>query len=887
MSLFSRILNALRGDRLNRELDEEFEAHIAEAIARGRDPGEARRAFGSVLRQREASRDARLSIWLDSLRADIVFGWRQLRRHKIASGAAILSLALAIGACTSAFRLIDALLLRPLPVTDPDRLHVVLFAGTAITGYPMVSDSSSYPMFERMRDSLSSQADVVAVSYMDRPDVSFGAPQDIERVYLQYVSGRMFPLFGLRPAAGSLLTGEDDLTPGAHPYAVLSYDFWKRRFGRDPAIVGRTFRRGDTLFQIIGVAPEGFTGTETGSMTEVFVPMMMKTSSTLGSPNNFWLRTFVKLKPGVNREPVYQRLRALFHDIQVERAKTSPNPSQRQLDTYFSQKLLLEPAAGGRSNLQRDLRQPLGILAVLVALVLLIASANVANLMTARAAARNREMALRVSIGAGRRRLLQLLMVESAWIALLASVAGALFAWWAAPFVVGLINPPNDPARLELSADWRVLAFGVALTLTVTLLFGLTPALRASAIKPAAALKGGDDPHSRHRLMHGLILAQVAFCFLVLFVAGLFIGTFNRLGNQPTGFSADRILNLETVTRNPQPAAYWDEVASRLRAVPGVERVATTTWPMMIGESGIGAVALPGAVPPIPFVDFISVSPGWVETMKIALLDGREFRDGDLNPGVALVNQAFVKQYFENGSPVGKWVERIDSKQQRVRLQVVGLIADARSRDNRRVPIRPTVYVPLRSADAQGLPQPRARGTFVVRTAAADSLSLASALRDVVTRTRPEFHVDSVRTQQEIGLAPMLRERLLAMLAAFFAVVALALAGVGLFGVLDYSVAQRTREIGIRMAIGARAGDIARNVTATLLMTVSAGAVLGVLLGTASARYVKSLLFGVQIVDPRSFAIPAISLLVITLVAAIRPVSRAVRTDPANVLRAD
>jgi putative ABC transport system permease protein len=291
-----------------------------------------------------------------------------------------------------------------------------------------------------------------------------------------------------------------------------------------------------------------------------------------------------------------------------------------------------------------------------VALVLLIACANVANLMTAQAAARAREMALRISIGAGRWRLVQLVLVESVWIAFLATAIGALFAWWSAPFIVGMINSPDNPARLALPADWRVLGFGLALALGVTFLFGLAPALRASAVKPVSALRGGEDPHSRRRLMHALIALQVAFCFVVHLAAGLFVATFDRLSHQPTGFSAQRILNLEALTHRPQPPAIWDQVAEHLRAVPGVERVALAGWPLMSGESWVSDIAINGAPPSEVYSDFLSVSPGWVEEMRIPLIDGRDFRATDTNPTAAIVNDAFVKQYLGGENPIGEVV---------------------------------------------------------------------------------------------------------------------------------------------------------------------------------------------------------------------------------------
>jgi ABC-type antimicrobial peptide transport system permease subunit len=301
----------------------------------------------------------------------------------------------------------------------------------------------------------------------------------------------MFRTFGLRPKAGRLLNENDDLAPGAHPYGVLSYDYWTRRFGRDPKVVGRTFRVGNDVYEVAGVVEERFTGTETGWVTDVFVPMAMKNPRTLASLNNFWLRILLQLKPGVAPEPVQDRLRATFRSIQEERVKGFPALSKRDRERFFSEKLSIERAAAGRSNLQRQYRQALVVIGLFVLLVLLIACANVANLMVAQAAARAREMALRVSIGAGRWRLVQLVMIESAWLAFLGTAVGGIFAWWSAPFIVGVINPPAYEARLILPADWRVMGFALSLACGVMFLFGLVPALRASAVRPASALRGG------------------------------------------------------------------------------------------------------------------------------------------------------------------------------------------------------------------------------------------------------------------------------------------------------------------------------------------------------------------------------------------------------------
>src|SRR3984893_4528068 len=275
MSLLSRIANVFRGRGLSREIDDEMQSHIEEAIEHGRDPSEARRAFGSVVRQREESRDIRLLPWLDSLRADAVFGWRQLKKKKVTSAAAILSLALAIGACTSAFRLIDALLLRPLPVANPDRLYAMLCRGMGPDGTIRASDSNEYPQFRQMRAAVKDQAELIAVSWTERTDLTYASDNEMEKAYQQYVSGWMFGSFGLRPALGRLLTEDDDLEPRAHPYAVLSYDYWRHRFGQDPNVIGRTFRMGSDSYEIVGVAEKRFTGTDPGTVTDLFIPTMM------------------------------------------------------------------------------------------------------------------------------------------------------------------------------------------------------------------------------------------------------------------------------------------------------------------------------------------------------------------------------------------------------------------------------------------------------------------------------------------------------------------------------------------------------------------------------------------------------------------------------------
>ena len=804
-----------------------------------------------------------------------MFGWRQLKKHKVSSAAAILSLGLAAGACTSAFRLIEALLLRPMPVAEPDRLYAMFTQGYDPGGNLRLGESNEYPQFLVMRASVKDDAELIAAGYAERTELTYRSDQEIEKVNRQFVSGWMFDSFGLKPALGRLLTEGDDLKPRSHPYAVLSYDYWARRFGRDPGILGRTFRMDDDLYQVVGVGPRGFSGTEPGTMTDVFLPAMMYAGATHDDWG--WIRTYVFMRPGGSVENVRSRLQAVYGAVQGERAKGFAGWPKKRLENFLNQKVLVLPAAAGLSYIRKEYSKPLSVLAVLVGLVLLIACANVANLLTGQAAARAREMALRVSIGAGRARLVQLVLVESALLALLANAAGAAFAWWSAPYVVASINPPDNPARLDLPADWRVLGFGLALTIVVTFLFGVMPALRASATRPASALRGGEYAHAKRKLMHGLIAAQAAFCCLVLFVAGLLVTSFRHITDQPTGFAAERLLALD-VTANPkQGAVVWEQVAGHLRELPGVEQVAIAGWPLLSGNGSNGFISINGAVMGDRLAYFLNVSPGWLEAMKIPLLDGRDFRPEDVDPGAAIVNQAFAREYFGGANPIGRRFGRGT-----IPMRVVGVVRDARYRIMRE-PITPTAYIPFRSAGDKA----PGHATILVRTASGNPLAMAGMLRREVSRARPEFRVSNLRTQEEINRSQTVRERLLANLASFFALVALLLAGVGLYGMLDYSVLQRRREIGIRVAVGAPALRLARIVVSDVLAMVTAGALAGSILGLAAGRYIESLLYEVKATDPGILAGASAMLCATALIAAIAPVVRTIRTDPMTVLRVD
>ena len=817
------------------------------------------------------------------LRADLVFGWRQLLKRKVTTAAAILSLALAIGACTSAFRLIDALFLRPLPVAHADHLYVLSRQGPIKDDQMFNWDTFAYPDFTLMRAAAQGQAELIAVSMTGRTDITYATDNEMEKGYVQYVSGEMFSSFGLQPTLGRLFTADDDRTPGASPYAVLSYNYWTRRFGNDRSILGRSVHIGGQTFQIIGVAPKSFTGVEPGIITDIFLPTMMNPMVT--RDDSTWVRTLVIVHPGVPIEPLRAKLSAVSPRFEAERAKGFVGMSQHNIEMYLKMTMFIEPAASGVSTLQGDYRRALIWLGVLVVLVLLIACANVANLMTAQAASRAREMALRVSIGAGRARLVQLVLVESTMLALFSAALGVIFAWWAAPFVVSRINPPDNPAHLILSADWRVLAFGLLLTLAVTLLFGLAPALRASSIQPVTALKGGEEPHSSRRSMYALIAAQVAFCFVVLFLAGLFVSTFRHLSSQPLGFDAKDLLLLETYTPRGQSPEAWSQMANTLRTVPGVKDVAIASWPLLSPGGWSGSISVNAA----PITDtwgyFISISPGWLNTMKMRLIEGRDFSPKDSFPGQAIVNQTFVKTFFNGADPIGRTFEKVNPLGSRQLCQVIGVVPDA-TYSSLHEPILPVAYVPIRQLNSNGTINPAEGGTFLLRTSGINPLSL-SPLRRLVVQTNPAFASATCKPSRNLSTTRASVSTCSPCSRLFFATAALLLAAIGLYGVLIYSVLQREREIGIRIAVGARIGSIARIVTAQIFVTVFIGAAAGIVLGMASVRYVQTLLFGVKGTDLSMLIAPALVLLAASLLAALPAVLRAARIDPSIMLRAE
>jgi putative ABC transport system permease protein len=893
MSRLSRMVNVFRSSAVDRGVEDEMTFHIecriANLVASGmtRDAAEAmaRRQFGNRLRLREESRDVKLLPWLDSLVGDARLAPRMLRKHAMVIGAAIVSLAMALGGCLAAFMLIDALILKPLPVRQPQQLVYLTVPNTNADA--PVNDSFNDPTFVRLRDAGRGRVDLFAVRYPERSSVTFDLTSgERERVRSQFISGDAFDRLGVGSAAGRLFDVEDDRQSGTHPVAVLSHAFWMRRFGGDPAVVGRWFvwheREQDRQFQILGVAERGFSGVEPGRPTDVWLPYAMQDPHALGNDGFNTLRVMGRMKEDVPLEQVQSVLQVTFTNLRRESAPSHLDPRTTADDVarFINTPLHVQSGAAGPSRLRVQFQRPLSILAAIAALVVLIAGSNVANLFLARATAREREMSLRLCLGAGRGRLIQQLLIESALVAGAACLIGMLFAAFAAPAIVGMLTSADDPISLDLRPDWRVVTVLIGLTVSITVLFGLIPALRASRVAPMTALRvGGRGLSARLDAVRPFIAIQVGFSLVVLFVGGLLVMSFVRLSRVNPGFATSDVLQLSwEAMQHEEPnqqRAVLRQVLDRLRQIPGVEAVSAADFGGVLGRTWRQNIALPGTAHEWIEATVVPVTPGFLETMKIMPLAGRTFVPADLDiehPTILIVSESFAKRYFGGGPAVGR---RFDPglDKQRSMYEVVGMVADVRY--DLRKPPAPALYVLMSGYNI---------GTLYARVAG-DRTAIASRLRQELRATTPLLRVTSVTSQAATVNRTLVRERLLALLAGFFALVGLMLTAVGLYGVLSYAVVQRTREIGIRVALGARALGAVRSVLGDIVGATLLGAACGLGGGLYASRFVKTMLFDVAALEFSSLALPLGTLLLAALAAAAVPAWRAARVDPVIALR--
>jgi len=882
VSWLSRCTNVFRSRRVDRDLDDELrfhvEARIDEHVARGatREAAAASVApqFGSPLRARESSRDVKLLPWLESLVRDARHALRVLRRDAAVTATAVLSLALAIGACSAAFSLIDALILRPLPVRDPDRL---VFLSTAQHG-DVRRSLLSYPHFQGLRTVAPSKIDLFSVSFQSlRQAVLPDAGGEEEKLRVQFVSGNAFGVLGIGAALGRVLEPADDVTPGGHPVAVVSHAFWTRRLGASPAAIGQWIQIEQKPLQIVGVAQAGFTGSEPGTLTDVWVPNMMWGRGQDFSNGQWnWLLVWGRLAPGADRNAVASILQSRFvtldRELSPERAAEEGPSVRPALDVL--------PAATGASGVREIFARPLVVLAAIVAIVLLIACSNIANLLLARGAARDREMMLRASIGAGRGRLLQQVLVECAVLVFAAAILGLLFAQLAVPFIIGMLAASNNPVHLETSIDVRAVAFLIALGGLTTLLFGLAPAIRASRATPRGVVSQAGGRHtSPSALIRPLVALQVGFSLMVLFVAGLLLQSFHRLTHVDLGFSTERLMVVDVETREkftPEVGRLVErQMLDEVRRLPGVQAASLSGWALFRGWSSQGRFQIPGRG--AAQTQTFWVSPGFFDAMRIRILDGRELsvRDADVpDPTAVVVNEAFARRFFARESAVGQRLERQVDGVSRT-FEIVGVAANARDVKVRDI-IGPYLFEPTRGPD----------GALEVRTTV-DASTLTARLRETLARVHPALRVTGVTQQSSLVGNAMLRERLLAVLSGFFAAVGLVLAAVGLYGVSSYFVVRRTREIGIRLALGARPAGIIRSVLGSVGVAAAVGATSGLAAGLLFARFVQALLFETEPLAAWSLVAPAGCLVLVVLAAASAPARRAARVDPVVALRTE
>jgi predicted permease len=876
-------MNVGRAGRVDDELDEEQRFHIEsraeELESRGmsRDAAleQARRRFGSRLLLRESSRDVRLMTSLESVWRDLRVGLRVLRKEAVVSAAAVVSLGLAIGACTAAFSLIDALILRELPVRDPGGLVYVNRVGAGKSRDERYSAIFSYPLFDRVRQNSAPQMEVFSLSHQSlRQAVLPDAGGVEEKLRAQFVSGNALHALGVTAAAGRLLTSSDDVTAGAHQVAVISHAFWQRRLGGNPAAIGMWIQLEQRPYQVVGVTQRGFTGAQPGMLTDVWIPNMMFDGESLRSPTWNWLQVWGRLGSGVRRESMKPIVQTATSNLEAEQPSAGKPRDQQKSELAID----LVPASTGFSPVRQMFGRPLLALAAIVAVVLLIACSNVANLLLARGAARTREMALRASIGAGPRVLVQQVLVESSVLTLAATALGLLGASLAVPLIISMLTTNENPVYLDARADWRALLFVAALGAVTTVLFGLAPALRASRTSPGEVTALGErHPAAHSRVTRPLLAAQVGFSLMVLFVAALLLRSFDRLLAVDLGFTPENLVLFTVESRDRLDADRAREtrhqLLERVQSIPGVESGSMSGWALFRGWSWGNNVEVPGGGRAQTFR--LAVSSDFFRTMGTRILDGREFGPHDtdaLNPMPIVINATFARKYLNGQRAVGRRLTTT-SRGQQVVYEIVGVVQDARD-GSVRGEMNPYLFSPIGEAG----------GTIQIRSSL-DARTLADRLRAELPRVHPSLRLVDVTTQHALVAGTLLRERLLAVLSGFFAALGLALAAVGLYGVSSHAVVRRTREIGIRLTLGARPAALVLSLLGSIAVPIAAGAIAGLAGGLYFARFVETFLYEVEPLSLSSVGFPVLGLAVVTLVAAWSPARRATRIDPAEALR--
>ena len=832
---------------------------------------------------------------MEALWHDLRYGFRVLRASPGFAAVAVLSLALGIGANTSIFSVVNAALLRPLPVTEPDRL-VFVYNGSRESPYSV----SSYPDYIDYRDKNDVFSDLLTYSSIV---MSARADDQTDLLSGSIVSGNFFDALGVRAELGRTFLPEEDRTPNTHPVAVISHGLWQRRFGSDPGIAGQQLTLNGHQFTIVGVAPSGFEGPEVLETNDIYVPMMMQAlvrpprggfsgdmnPDLLGRRGSRWLRIIGRLKPGVTREQAQAGMTALAAALE----QAYPNENSNRVATVY-------PVSKVDPQAYSQLVSVAGLLLAVVAIVLLIACANVANLLLARASARKKEIAVRLALGASRSRLVRQLLTESVLLSLAGGVVGLLLALW----TIDLLKTATPASgifsfTLDYHLDGRVLAFAFGLSLATGIIFGLAPALQASRPDLVPALKDEvglvAQGRARLSLRNLLVVAQVALSLVLLIGAGLFLRSLKNAQDIDPGFEADKILNAQLNINllrytKAQGQEFYRQVIERVEALPGVESASLARVVPMSGSGRTTSILIEGQEARED--NFRSegsgtqesansatsnvVGPKYFQTMGISLVRGRDFgpQDKEGAPLVIVVTEAFARRYFEDQDPLGRRVSFRGA--QGPWSQIVGVVRDGKYRTLGES-ARATVYQPLAQNHETGMAlHVRAKGK---------PASLAESVRREVQSLEPNLAVTNIESMSDVLSASLFAARMGAVLLGIFGVLALLLAAVGLYGVMSYSVARRTREIGIRMALGAGTGSVLRLVLKEGMMLVGGGLAAGLIVAAGMTRLLASFLYGVSPLDAITFVAIPITLALVALLANYLPARRATKVDPIEALR--
>jgi predicted permease len=884
MGWVQRFTNLLRSNRVSRDIDREMAFHMAERVddlmASGMTEAEARREarrrFGNPSVQKERTRDADIMTWLESLGADLRYAVRALRASPVFALVTIVSLGLGIGANTAIFSLINAVALRTLPVVRPDELMQVTFAETK------GNDVFTNPIWEQVRD----RQDVFSGAFAyGSTSFNLTSGGEVRRAYGDWVSGGYFSTLGVMPAAGRLLTRSDDVR-GCSPVAVLSHGFWQSEYGASPSVVGKTILLDSKPHVIVGVTEPSFTGVDVGESVQVYVPLCLRPG--LDARSTWFAHIVGRRKLELTPQQVALHLKAIAPAVFENTIPQHWGPSEKA--DYTKNSLGAQAAATGLSDVRRRYQRALTVLMVVVGLVLLIACANVANLLLARAAVRSREMAIRLAIGAARRRIIRQLLTESVLLAGLGAIVGVGFARWGSALLVRLLSRGSFPVFLDLGVDGRVLAFTLVVAVTTGILFGLAPAWRSTRVDPQMALKangrGVAEGHSRFTIGKVLVIGQIALSLVLVIGAGLLLGSFRKLTTLDPGFQRDGVLIASVSLRNAgyQPTAYAGvhrELLTRFRALPGVQAAGASDITPISGSAWNNEIKVDGYTEKSAkdrLVFFNRVSDGFFSAMGTPLLAGRDF-DARGRPGsqpVAIVNATMARKFFNGASPIGKNYRLFEHDSAGAPVEIVGVVKDAKYQELREETL-PTIYLPL----AQDVASPYSQ--YELRTTGPAS-SLAAGVKAAAAEVNRSIALELTPLSEQVD-SSLTRDRLLATLSGFFGVLALLLATIGLYGTLSYSVARRRNEIGIRIALGAGQDRVIRLVLGEVTRMVVIGVALGALSALASTRFVTSLLYGLSPSDPATLIGSAVILSVVGLAAGALPAWRAARVDPIAALR--